>query len=360
MPFPIGLLLELLLLMLVLVYSIEVTKKEHVSKQMMLPTKTILIIGVLIKNKSSKPINIIRSVGKLRLKMTRPCVSMISIHGINSVTIRCPFVTTNLDSQCGCLTSRSRQRDQQLSFNQIALDSAIRQQNAAKEEAMLGFAFDDLQLNMDIRNELSGTYRSLNAEAAKQRGYRSQAAFESERNMIAGLESEGAARASGRAGRSAAKEVQATIAKNAMQEAAIAEGVTQAGFQYALSVTEIVANLNQAYDQYYLDRQAIAASRNSYEKADMVAREQINQDFQQANMNAIAAVMLEPQKQPPLPEVIMAPATKFVKPQKLSQPDHLKRGDFGGNRNSGNSGLQAATDFLSDAGPAIGQWIANL
>ena len=253
-----------------------------------------------------------------------------------------------------------RQRDQQLSFNQIALDSAIRQQNAAKEEAMLGFAFDDLQLNMDIRNELSGTYRSLNAEAAKQRGYRSQAAFESERNMIAGLESEGAARASGRAGRSAAKEVQATIAKNAMQEAAIAEGVTQAGFQYALSVTEIVANLNQAYDQYYLDRQAIAASRNSYEKADMVAREQINQDFQQANMNAIAAVMLEPQKQPPLPEVIMAPATKFVKPQKLSQPDHLKRGDFGGNRNTGNSGLQAATNFLSDAGPSIGQWIANL
>ena len=40
-----------------------------------------------------------------------------------------------------------------------------------------------------------------------------RAAFESEKNTIAGLESEGAARASGRAGRSAAKEVQASIAK---------------------------------------------------------------------------------------------------------------------------------------------------
>ena len=57
--------------------------------------------------------------------------------------------------------------------------------------------------------------------------------------MIAGLESEGAARASGRAGRSAAKEVQATIAKNAMQEAAIAEGVTQAGFSMHLVLLKL-------------------------------------------------------------------------------------------------------------------------
>ena len=253
-----------------------------------------------------------------------------------------------------------RQRDQQLSFNEIALDSAVQQQNVAYEEKMLQFAYEDAQINMDIRNEMFGTYRSLNQEGAKQRGARSRAAFESEKNTIAGLESEGAARASGRAGRSAAKEVQASIIKNSMQEAAIAEGVTQAGIQYALSVTDIVSNLNNAYDQYYLDRQSIAASRNSYDKADMATREQINKEFQQANMNAIAAVMLEPQKQPPLPEVIMAPATKFVKPMKLSQPDHLKRGDFGGNRNTGNSGLQAATNFLGDVGPSIGQWIANL
>ena len=35
---------------------------------MMLPTKTILIIGVLIKNKSSKPINIIRSVWEAQIE----------------------------------------------------------------------------------------------------------------------------------------------------------------------------------------------------------------------------------------------------------------------------------------------------
>jgi len=253
-----------------------------------------------------------------------------------------------------------KQRDQQLSFNQIALDSAIKQQNVARDEAMLGFAFEDLQLNMDIRNELSGTRRNLNMAAAKQRSIRSQAAFESEKNMIAGLESEGAARASGRAGRSAAKEVQATIAKNAMQEAAIAEGVTQAGMQYAMSVSDIVANLNNAYDQYYLDRQAIAASRNSYDKADMVAREQINQDYQQANMNAIAAVMLKPEAPPELPDVLMAPATKFVKPPEIEYIEQISRGEFGGNRNTGNSGLQAATSFLGDAAPSIGQWIAGL
>ena len=82
-----------------------------------------------------------------------------------------------------------------------------------------------------------------------------------------------------------------------------------------LSVTDIVSNLEpMPMINIILDRQSIAASRNSYDKADMATREQINKEFQQANMNAIAAVMLEPQKQPPLPEVIMAPATKFVKP----------------------------------------------
>ena len=55
------------------------------------------------------------------------------------------------------------------------------------------------------------------------------------------------------------------------------------------------------------------------------------QDYQQANMNAINAVMLRPEIPPALPEVTMAPATIFPEPMKLTQPDHLKRGDFGGN-----------------------------
>ena len=44
--------------------------------------------------------------------------------------------------------------------------------------------------------------------------------------------------------------------------------------------------------------------------------------------------MLRPEMPPALPEVMMQPATVFTEPAQLSQPDHLKRGDFGGNSNS--------------------------
>ena len=254
-----------------------------------------------------------------------------------------------------------RQRDQQLSFNQRALNTAIEQQNIAKEEGLISLGFQDFQNNMDIKNYLSGTQRKLNMKGAEQRSLRSQAAFESEKNIVAGLEAQGAARASGRAGRSAAKEVQAVIAKNAMQEAAIAEGITQAGDQYALSVNEIVAGMNQAFEQFYVDRQAIELSRQSFLKADKATRKKIEQDYQQANMNAFNAVMLRPEIMPALPEVMMQPATVFTEPVKLSQPDHLKRGDFGGNSTQGNSFLAGASDFFGGGGAeGIGQLLGNL
>ena len=250
-----------------------------------------------------------------------------------------------------------KQRDQQLSFNDQALYSAIEQQNIAKEEGLISLGLQDFQNNMDIKNYLSGTQRDLNMKGAQQRAIRSQAAFESEKNIVAGLESQGAARASGRAGRSAAKEVQAVIAKNAMQEAAIAEGITQAGDQYALSVNEIVAGMNEAFEQFFVDRQAIELSRQSFLKADKAARKKIQQDYYQANMNAFNAVMLRPEMPPALPEVMMQPATVFTEPVKLTQPDHLKRGDFGGNSTQGNSFLAGLTDFLGGGGA---EGIANL
>ena len=254
-----------------------------------------------------------------------------------------------------------KQRDTQLSFNRQALNTALRQQDIAKEEALIGFDFQVLENNMNIRNELAGTQRRLNMKGAEQRSLRSQAAFESENNVIAGLEAEGAARASGRAGRSAAKEVQATVIKNAMQEAAIAESITQAGDQYALSVNDIVAGMNDAYEQFFLDRQAINLSRQSYIRSDKAIRDQIQLDYKQANMNAYANVMLRPEMPPALPEVMMQPATIFTEPMKLSQPDHLKRGDFGGNSSQGNSFLAGVNDFLGGGGAeGIGTLLGNL
>ena len=70
-------------------------------------------------------------------------------------------------------------------------------------------------------------------------------------------------------------------------------------------------------------------------------------------MNAINAVMLRPEMPPALPEVTMAPATIFPEPMKLTQPDHLKRGDFGGNSSQGNSWyLQGLVGLL----PSLWWW----
>ena len=77
-------------------------------------------------------------------------------------------------------------------------------------------------------------------------------------------------------------------------------------------------------------------------------------------MNAWNSVMLRPEMPPALPEVMMEPATIFTEPMKITQPDHLKRGDFGGNKSTGSSTLGAITDFVGAAGPDIGKWIASL
>lgn len=230
------------------------------------------------------------------------------------------------DQQMRVFDQQVKQKDQQLSFNMQAFNSAINQQNLARDEAMLGFKFDDYENAMNMRFELGRSEMSKKQADAQQRGLRANAAFESNQTMVAGLEAEGAARGSGQSGRTAAKNVQAAIIKNAAQEAAIAEGVTQAGFQYQLSIDEITQNLNQAYETYALDRAAIAASRNSFDKADMALREQINQDFQQANMNAINAVMLEPEIAPELPRPEMRPAIKYVKPFEIPIPDEPIKG----------------------------------
>lgn len=261
------------------------------------------------------------------------------------------------DQQIRVFDQQEKQRDQQLSFNMQAFNSAINQQNLNREETMLGFQFDDMENAMNMRFQLEGSEMSKKQVDAQQRGLRANAAFESNQAMVAGLEAEGAARGSGQSGRTAAKNVQAAIIKNAAQEAAIAEGVTQAGFQYQLSIDEITQNLNQAYETYYLDRKAIAASRNSFDKADMALREQINQDFQQANMNAINAVMLEPEIAPELPRPEMRPAIKYVKPFEIPLPDEPIKGavpqtDVGFAQLSG---LLGGTDF-----GALGGQLASL
>ena len=44
---------------------------------------------------------------------------------------------------------------------------------------------------------------------------------------------------------------------------------------------------------------------------------------------------------------------------KLTQPDHLKRGDFGGNSSQGNSTIGLISDLVGTVGPAIGGWLGN-
>ena len=61
-----------------------------------------------------------------------------------------------------------RQRDQQLNYNQQAFNTALQQQNIAKEEGLINLGLQDLQINMDIRNELAGTQRNLNMQGARQ------------------------------------------------------------------------------------------------------------------------------------------------------------------------------------------------
>jgi hypothetical protein len=194
-----------------------------------------------------------------------------------------------------------KQANQQVGFNAKAFSRGLEQQENWLQEQNLAIDMQKIELDsgwIDSADAYNLNQANLDT---KQRGSRAINQLQIQATSVEGLKAEGSARASGQSGRSGAKSVQAAIAENGAKQAVIAEQTTQAGEQYALSTQQNVNQLNIAYKELFMKGQQLSATRNSLNKKDMLAREELNQQFKQANANALNKIMLNPTLAPDLP-----------------------------------------------------------
>lgn len=199
---------------------------------------------------------------------------------------------------------RNQQIDQantQVGFNEAAFSRGLRQQENWLNEQKLSLEYQELGLDVGWENSFLD-YQTGQAQLdTKQRGARAMNQLQIQATAVAGLKAEGAARASGQSGRSGAKSVQAAIAENGAKQAMYSEQNTQVGEQYALSTQQNVNGLNKAYKELFMQKQMLNATRNSLDKQDMFAREELNLQFRQANADALNKIMINPTLAPDLP-----------------------------------------------------------
>lgn len=194
-----------------------------------------------------------------------------------------------------------KQASQQVGFNEKAFSRGLEQQDNWLQEQQLALDFQNIELDNGWINSAEGYNLNQAGLDSKQRGARAMNQLQIQATTVEGLKAEGSARASGQSGRSGAKSVQAAIAENGAKQAMIAEQTTQVGDQYALSTQQNVNQLNVAYKELFMQKQQLSASRNSLFKRDRFAREELSQQFKEANANALNKIMLNPTLAPDLP-----------------------------------------------------------
>jgi hypothetical protein len=236
------------------------------------------------------------------------------------------------------------QVNQQLGFNNEALERAFGRQDNYLREQQLGLEFQGRSVMLDYLKQKDAldlrqtandqdrfyAYKNnrLNQKRADLtiRSQRAEAAFRQQDSIVEGLEQEGAARNQAGSGRSAGKTIQAVMAKNGAQRAQIASALSYSGEQYLLSTRQNIMELQKLNDDYILENAKIGqalgylenekdlsidqinASYASLEIADNIAREDLLFNKRQADANVVASLPLIPELGPlasdaPLPEI---------------------------------------------------------
>ena len=194
-----------------------------------------------------------------------------------------------------------RQANQQFDFNEQAIASSLVQQDNWFAEQRLGIQFQEMDMENQYLNSQRDSQISQGLIDQKQRGARAAGQLNLQRSVVEGLKAEGQARAKGQAGRTAVKNVQAAIAENGAEQAAIAEQVTQAGEQYKFSTAQNIQSLQKAYDRLFLQKQQLGATMTSLNKKNLFARQELRLQKQQADANAYNKIMIKPELAPDLP-----------------------------------------------------------
>ena len=186
---------------------------------------------------------------------------------------------------------------QQQSFNELATNAALVDQNRLIHEQLLSISFDE-----------TGTLLDYGAAAAglglRKRQARGAAATQAQATRIETLKATGAAQARGAGGRSAARNIQGMVAEAGARQAAIIDDL-----MYNLEATD--QQLYKMNQQLILDKAGFEMTRESAQMSDTVARNKIQQQALQAAMDAAGRIGLKPEIAPPLPVPLALPRPEY-------------------------------------------------
>ena len=198
---------------------------------------------------------------------------------------------------------------QQQSFNELAEQAALVDQDRLLHEQLISISFDETETLLDYGIAAAGL-------GLKKRQAKAGAATEAQATRVSALKASGAAMARGQAGRTAAKDVQGILAETGARQAAI---IDELMFNTEGTATEFL-NLN---NQFAIDQVAFLTSRESAMMSDVAARNRIRQQALQAAIQAEASIALKPEIAPPLPIPFALPRPEYqdvYKPKKPPKP----------------------------------------
>ena len=195
---------------------------------------------------------------------------------------------------------------QQVTYNEIAENAALVDQDRLIHEQFLTLAFDETETLFNYAAAAAGV-------GLKQRQAKASAVTEAQATRISALKATGAAGARGMAGRSAGKTVQGILAETGARQAAIIDQLmfnTEAGDQELFKMSQ----------QLLFDKAGFETSRESARMSDTAARTKLRMQRLQADIQAENTIALKPEISPPLPLPIALPRPEFEEIFKPKKP----------------------------------------
>lgn len=229
---------------------------------------------------------------------------------------------------------------QQQSFNEIAHNAALIDQDRLIHEQLLSITFDETESLLEYGAAAAGL-------GLKKRQTRAAAVTEAQATRIEALKAQGQSLARGAAGRTAAKNVQGLLAESGARQAAIID-------ELMYNTEGIDLDFIRLNKQFAIDQVAFQTSRESAGLSDATARAKITQQALQAAMDASGRIMLKPEIAPPLPKPFALPRPEFQdiykpkEPPKTIIPDAAQENLFA-------AGLNQAVNIASSVATMGGQ-----
>ena len=192
---------------------------------------------------------------------------------------------------------------QQTSFNELAENAALVDQDRLIHEQLLSLAFDETETLFNYGAAAAGV-------GLKQRQAKAGAATEAQATRISALKATGAARAKGGA---VAANVRGILAETGARQAAIID-------QLMFSTEATDQELFRMNRQLLFDQIGFQTSRESARMSDTAARSKMRMQRLQADIQAEAQIALVPEIAPPLPKPLALPRPEYQEVFKPAKP----------------------------------------